>query len=82
MTDAEMIREKIRLFTDRKQKCEERIVTLARAITPVLHDHNLHACAKPLDEALFEMDAIEQEMADLVKADPRQFFKALLGADI
>jgi len=77
MTDAEL-RAKISRFSERKQQCEGRIVTLARAITPVLHDHNLHACAKPLDEALFELDAIEQEMVDVVKADPQQFFKALL----
>jgi hypothetical protein len=32
-----------------------------------------------LDEALFEMDAIEQEMVELVKADPQQFFKVLMS---
>jgi hypothetical protein len=78
MTDTEL-RSKISAFTSRKQQCEEKIVTLARAVTPVLHDHNLHACAKPLDEALFEMDAIEQEMVELVKADPQQFFKVLMS---
>jgi hypothetical protein len=60
-----------------------KIVTEARAVVPVLLDAQRVNSAKPLQELLFELDVIEQEMKDFVMADPRAALEALsrkLGA--
>lgn len=69
---------KIDALGKRRQTALQDVAIAAKAVLPVLRDHKLDNTAAVLSEKLFQLEAIEQEMRDLVQADPTAFVDALL----
>jgi predicted translin family RNA/ssDNA-binding protein len=69
MTHSE-VQKKIREFLQRRHDIHESVVRAARSVVPVLKDAQRIHSAKELDELLFQLDALDQELTDFCKANP------------
>jgi hypothetical protein len=66
-------------ITGRRGALIEKIGVEARAVVPVLLDAGRVNSAKPLQELLFEMDALEQEMTSLFTENHEAVLAAMLA---
>jgi hypothetical protein len=57
----------------------EALAVSVRGLIPVLKDHNLANTVKPIEEALFQIEANDQEGMALVQKDPTAFIEQLLA---
>lgn len=70
--------QKMDALSRRRQVALEDVAKVARALLPVLKDHNLTNTASELGEKLFQLEAVQQEMESLVLANPKEFMDALM----
>jgi hypothetical protein len=57
----------------------DKIAVEARAVVPVLLDSGRANSAKPLQELLFELEAVAQERDQIIRDDPESTMTALLA---
>jgi hypothetical protein len=68
----------IRKLLRQRERVLEKIALEAKPIIPVLLDHKLGNSAKSLQELMFELDATNQELMELLVKDPKKTI-ALFG---
>lgn len=61
---------KMLTLTGRHTDAVRKLLNAARAAANAMEDAKLSKSAAPLFEALFEIDALDQEMLDLIKLNP------------
>ncbi len=66
-------------LTRRRQFALDAVAQVARTLPPILKDHNLAHTAKELDEKLFTLEVIEQEMTTFIGENAAAVIEALLG---
>lgn len=71
------LRNKLMGLEVRHSRAQQEAVEFCRAILPVLRDHKLDNMAHELGAKLFAVDALTQEMKELVEADPELAIRAL-----
>jgi hypothetical protein len=73
----EEIDKKLRELSVRRQELLESLVAPARAAVNALKDAQRPNTAEPLNEILFQIDALHQEIMEFVKTDPINILEAL-----
>lgn len=71
--------EKLNSIRRREDEAGKRLIEATRMIIPLLEDHKLSNSAKPLKEALFQIDAARQDQQQLLSADPNETMSMLMG---
>lgn len=64
------MKEKLLILMLRRSKALDDLQAPARAAFHQMQDANLHRGAAPLGEVLFQLDAIDAELKELVESDP------------
>jgi hypothetical protein len=77
MTTKEKL-DRIHTLQREEAKLARKIVDQARMVVPILLDADRTHSAQPLQELLFQFDALVQEMDEIVKSDPKGVMFALL----
>jgi hypothetical protein len=77
MTELEALNA-VRDLTRRKIAQEQEIVANARSLVATLKDAGRNAAAEELASRLFQLDAIEGEMTELIRKDPASVVKYIL----
>lgn len=65
-------------LSQRRSGALEEVAKVARQLVPILKDHNLTNTAGELGEKLFQLDAVTQEMRNIVLEDPAGTLEAVL----
>ena len=73
------VQNKLRDFNSRRLSLCQDLVRLARGLVPVLKDHSLANTAKPLEEVLFQLDALDQESVAFFKENIDVIMGAIRG---
>jgi hypothetical protein len=73
----EEAKKRLRGHTQRSHELLAKIAVEARAVVPVLLDSGRANSAKALQELLFQMDAMEQEIKELLLSNPEALFALL-----
>lgn len=59
---------------NRRQNLLAKLINPARAAMNAMTDAGMHRTAEPLKEIFFELDALDQEMTELIKSNPPEYF--------
>ncbi len=78
MTNEETTRA-IDQFLTRRQALSRKVETAARAVVPVLLDAERKNSAAELQQLLFEIDALDQEISNFVEKDPQGALEAIFA---
>ena len=76
--DAKEVGAKIDSHCHREQMLLRKIADAARNLVPILKDHNLTNTAMELNELLFELDAMHQDLQALIKENPDATVEAFM----
>lgn len=68
---------KLRTYPNRLHTLHEKLLPLARAAANQMKDAGMHRGSDPLLAVLFEIDALESEMAEIIREHPCEFLEAL-----
>ncbi len=72
------MKEKLMALTRKKQALESKLVAPARAAANQMKDAGMGMGADPLLQVLFEIDACDAELKDLLSGDPEEVVTAML----
>jgi len=73
-----MLRNQLMELKNKENALLRKVLETARPLLPVLQDHNLTNTARPLSEAVFEFDALQQEIHTLLEKNPHQSLLVML----
>ena len=72
------IEAKLSRYPNQLHALHQKLLPLARAAANQMKDAGMHRGADPLLAVLFEIDALESEMAEIIRGHPEAFLEALL----
>lgn len=75
------VREQMLALTNRRHQLFERIAKEARPLIAVLKDSGRPASAAPLQEAFFELDALDQELLEFAQNNLEAVLRHVAGLE-
>jgi hypothetical protein len=70
----------VRRIHGERHRLEAELVPLARAAANVLEDLQQNATARPIKEILFQLDALQEHGANLIRENPGGIIEMLMKA--